>query len=199
MLLSKKYSVRLLLTNVCMVLAMILCLTFELSGNSSSPENPVAQENPVGIYVDKLILPEGSDVINKCKYCGRFLKIGGIHKDAEKTVENQLREGFDERKIVYEWGKKNNRYLHVYIYRFEERRGGNFAVEKPAGVGFHMHLFEDNTIKRIFVFDEDQRPLLENIFNIGKFLRRGGKWITVDVLSQEGMEKGLDALSEDLK
>jgi hypothetical protein len=30
-------------------------------------------------------------------------------------------------------------------------------------------------------------------------LRRGGKWITADVLSREGVEKALNALEEELR
>jgi len=59
-----------------------------------------------------------------------------------------------------------------------------------------MHLFENNTLKQIFVFDENQQALTENLLGIGKFFKRGGKWITAEALSKEGVEKGLDALVE---
>jgi hypothetical protein len=169
-----------------------------LQEKSSAQENAPSQSSPIGVYVERLT-QEGTDTVDKCKYCGRFFKIGDIHRDAETVIDVQVKMGLDERNILYENGRDQERYLHVYIYKFEERRGGNFSVEKPAGAGFHMHLFDRGTIKRIFVFDEDQRPLLENIFNIGKFLRRGMKWITVDKLSEEGVEKGLDSLAEDLR
>jgi hypothetical protein len=159
----------------------------------------LAQESPIGVFVEKMAIDKETRIIDKCKYCGRFIKVGKIHSDADKIIGNQLGEELDSRKIQYEWGKKKNKYLHVYIYRFEERKGGNFAVEKPAGVGFHMHVIENDSIKHIFVFDEDQRPLSENVLNIGKFFRRGGKWVTVDVLSQEGIEKGLNSLADDLQ
>jgi hypothetical protein len=113
-------------------------------------------------------------------------------------VGKQLEEGLYARKIKFSGGKESDRYIHVYIYRFEERKGGSYSVEKPAGVGFHMHLFENNTLKQIFVFDEDQQALTENLFGIGKFFRRGGKWITAEKLSEEGVEKGLDVLVEDV-
>lgn len=158
-----------------------------------------AQENPIGIFVEKLAIDKETRKIEKCKYCGKFIKFGKIHTDANIVVGNQIGEELDYRKIQYEWGRGKNKYLHVYIYRFEERKGGNFAVEKPAGVGFHMHVIENGIIKHIFVFDEDQRPLSENVLDVGKFLKRGGKWITVDVLSREGIEKGLDLLADDLK
>jgi hypothetical protein len=158
-----------------------------------------AQENPIGIFVEKMAIDKETRKIDKCRYCGKFIKIGKIHTDADIIVGNQIGAELDYRKIQYEWGKDKKKYLHVYIYRFEERKGSDFAVEKPAGVGFHIHLFENDSIKRIFVFDEDQRSLSENVLDIGKFLKRGAKWVTMDVLSQEGIEKGLDLFSDDLK
>jgi hypothetical protein len=172
---------------------MMVCLAILYAGSL------FANEDLPGVFVEKLAMDKETKKIDQCKYCGKFIKVGKIHTDADKIVGNQLGEELDLRKIQYEWGKKKNKYLHVYIYRFEERKGGNFAVEKPAGIGFHMHVIENDSIKRIFVYDEDQRPLSENVLNIGKFLKRGGKWVTVDVLSQEGIEKGLDLLADDLK
>ncbi|MCX5817763.1 MAG: hypothetical protein NTX75_16240 [Proteobacteria bacterium] len=148
----------------------------------------------IGISIEKVESTEG---IDRCKYCGRFIKNGNVHRDALAIVGKQLEEGLYARKIKFSGGKESDRYIHVYIYRFEERKGGNYSVEKPAGVGFHMHLFENNTLKQIFVFDEDQQALTENLFGIGKFFKRGGKWITAEALSKEGVEKGLDALVED--
>ncbi len=158
-----------------------------------------SQENPIGVFVETMKINEDTRKIDRCKYCGKFIKAGTIHSDAETIIGNQIGEELDYRNIQYEWGREGDKYLHVYIYRFEERRGGNFAVEKPAGVGFHVHLIEKGNTKNIFVFDEDQHSLSENILDIGKFLRRGGKWITADVLSREGVEKALNALEEELR
>ena len=49
------------------------------------------------------------------------------------------------------------------------------------------------------IFDETQQPLSENVFRLGTFLKRGGKWITVDQLAQEGVEKVVDDLEKDLQ
>jgi hypothetical protein len=149
----------------------------------------------IGISVEKV---ESNEGIGRCKYCGRFIKNGNVHRDALIIVGKQLEEGLYARKIKFSGGKERDQYINVYIYRFEERKGGNYSVEKPAGVGFHMHLFENNTLKQVFIFDEDQQALTDNLLGIGKFFKRGGKWITVEKLSEEGIEKGLDALMEDV-
>jgi hypothetical protein len=184
-----KYLIIALLTAL---LGLISCST----GRDFAQEN-ASQTSPIGVYTETLTR-EGPDLMEKCKYCGRFIKVGAIHRDAAAVVDVQVKMGLDERHIAYENGRDQEQYLHVYIYKFEERRGGNFSVEKPAGAGFHMHFYDRGAIKNVFVFDEDQRPLLENIFNIGKFLRRGMKWITVEKLSEEGVEKGLDWAAEEL-
>lgn len=148
----------------------------------------------IGVSIEKA---ESAESIDRCEYCGRFIKKGNVHRDALVIMGKQIEEGLYTKKINVSGGKESNQYIHVYIYRFEERKGGNYSVEKPAGVGFHMHLFENNNIKQIFVFDEDQQALSDNLFGIGKFFRRGGKWITAEALSEEGVEKGLDTLVED--
>ena len=194
MALSNKYSFTYVIIGFLAALSGLISCT---AGQDFVQKDRPSPASPIGVYTETLIR-ESSDTIEKCKYCGRLIKIGDIHRDAATVVDVQVKMGLDERNIPYEGGREQVKYLHVYIYRFEERRGGNFSVEKPAGAGFHMHLFDHGTIKRIFVFDEDQGPLLENIFNIGKFFRRGMKWITVDKLSEEGVESGLDWLAEGL-
>jgi hypothetical protein len=72
-------------------------------------------------------------------------------------------------------------------------------VDRPASVGFHLHLYDQQGLAKIFIFDETQQPLFDNILKLGTFLRRGMKWITADQLAEEGIEKGIKALQEDLK
>ncbi len=145
------------------------------------------------VYVERVDNPD----IDKCKYCGRRIKVRGIHKDAEVIIKRQIKEKFTEKGMGYGEGKEKKTYISVLIYKFIERKGGNFAVEKPAGVGFHMHLMEDNAVQQVFVFDEDQQALSENVLNLGKFLRRGGRWVTADELSAEGIDAGLYYLLEE--
>ena len=87
----------------------------------------------------------------------------------------------------------------MFIYRFQEREGGNFSVVRPASVGFHVHLYEGDKLSGVFVFDETQQPLSDNIFRFFTFLRRGAKWITAGELAREGIHKAIDALGNDLE
>jgi hypothetical protein len=149
----------------------------------------------VGVVVERMESKEGS-IVDACRYCGKYMKVGSIHSNAEKIVKGQLQLAISERGFGYKDGKEKQPYINVMIFRFQERRGGNFAVETPAGVGLHMHLIEGSIVGRTFVFDEDQQALSQNVLGIGKFFRRGGKWITVDKLAEEGIGKGTDYLLE---
>ena len=152
----------------------------------------------VGIVVEKVESKE-NERIDTCGYCGKYINRGNIHSDAEKIVREKLQQALTQRGVGYRDGKEKQPYISVLIYRFQERKGGNFAVDKPAGVGFHMHLIEGTVVGRTFVFNEDQKPLSQDMLHIGKFFSRGGKWITVDKLAEEGINKGADYLLEILQ
>lgn len=99
------------------------------------------------------------------------------------------------KKYLIELGKELKRdYLLVgYIFRFEERRGSSVGVERPASVGFGLHLFRIKDGSEVWKgrMDETQRPLSENILKIGSFLRRGARWLTAEELAAVGLEEVL--------
>jgi hypothetical protein len=100
--------------------------------------------------------------------------------------------------IVYTQEEGQTRHLHILVYRYQERQGGNFSVNRPASAGFHTHLFEGKVLVQTVVFDETQQALSENVLRLPAFIRRGGKWITVGELSREGVQKAIDAFGEAL-
>ncbi len=129
----------------------------------------------------------------RCPVCGRAITPGIIHTDAPAVVKEKLKTALTDRDVGYFDGiKKGQPYIHILIYRFEERKGGNFAVEKPASVAFHMHLMKDGALGRVFEYSEEQKALMQNVLTMGKFLKRGGKWVTADELAEEGINAGLD-------
>ena len=83
-----------------------------------------------------------------------------------------------------------------YLFRFEERVGSSIGVEKPASVGFDVHLFRIKDGAEVWKggVDETQRPLSENLLQIGSFLRRKASWLTAEELSGVGMEELLKRL-----
>ena len=157
---------------------------------------PGLAKDPVGLLVERV---EGGPGVDRCRYCSRTIRPGRVHRQAETAIEDMLKDKMREKGIPYTEGKEYTRYVHVYVYRYEERIGGNFGAERPASVGFHMHLMEGNMALRVYEFDEVQRSLSENLFDFGKFIRRGARWITAAQLAGEGIDSGLNYIKEVLE
>lgn len=152
---------------------------------------------PWGIYVERV---EDAEGLERCRVCGRIIGIGSMHMDAEVIVETHLKNALNDMGIEYIDHKGTGRYIHILIYKFTERKGGNLAVEKPASIGLHIHLIEKNNVfKRVYVFEETQQALSQNVLNIRKFLRRRARWLTVSELTEEGIYTGIQKLQGDLK
>ena len=79
--------------------------------------------------------------------------------------------------------------LFGYIYRYRERKGYYYSVEKPASVAFDVHLIRasDGLIVWRGAFDKTQMSLMENLFQLSSFFRWGLKWITARELAEEGV------------
>jgi hypothetical protein len=80
-----------------------------------------------------------------------------------------------------------------FLYRFEQRVGSSIGVDKPASVGFDVHLIRLKDGKAVWTgkFDETQRPLSENLLKMGSFMRRKASWLTAEELSSVGMDEML--------
>ncbi len=80
-----------------------------------------------------------------------------------------------------------------YLFRFEERIGSPLGAEKPASVGYHIHLFRIRDGKEVWQskFDETQQALSENLLQLGSFLRRKANWLTAQELASVGMDEAL--------
>jgi peptidoglycan-synthase activator LpoB len=88
---------------------------------------------------------------------------------------------------------------NIFVYR--EREGTELSVVSPASVAFDVQLLNtaDGGIIWETYFTETQKPLLENVGEVGKFIKRKGKWVTADELAKEGVEEIADKLSKFLE
>jgi hypothetical protein len=114
--------------------------------------------------------------------------------------EDELREipevpplglGEDKRGFFVALGKKQEveGIMLGQVWRFRERRGSDFAVERAASVAFSLTLFSARDGLPVWkgVFDETQKSLLENLLAFSSFQGRGGRWTTARELASEGM------------
>ncbi|KIX13414.1 hypothetical protein [Dethiosulfatarculus sandiegensis] len=85
---------------------------------------------------------------------------------------------------------KTDAALVGHLYRFSPRVGGELSAEKPASVAFDLTLvrIKDGQIIWKNSFDETQKSLTENIFNLGEYLDRGIRWYTAEELAGYGMD-----------
>lgn len=74
--------------------------------------------------------------------------------------------------------------IHAWI----EREDGN-----PAAVSMDIFLLDINNRAMLSRsrYDEKQRALLDNLFDVGKFIERGGRWVGAATLAKEGMFKAV--------
>jgi hypothetical protein len=156
----------------------------------------VAVAHAVDISVERL----ADEKVYICPRCQKPIRADHVAENAELLLSDALKANLGARRIPVTEGKgKDVSRLSIFVYRFQERKGSNIAVDKPASVGFHAHLYRRDTLIKTAVFDETQEPLSENVFKLGTFLRRGAKWITVEELCREGMERAVDQLQNDLE
>ena len=96
-------------------------------------------------------------------------------------------------KIIQEVGKTfgANAVLIGHIYRWREREGADYAINRPASVAFDLHLVRpaDGAILWRGRFDKTQRSLSENLFDLTTFMEGGGRWMTADKLAMCGLKK----------
>jgi hypothetical protein len=83
--------------------------------------------------------------------------------------------------------------LTGYIYRWREREGTDYAVNRPASVAFDLHLISpaEGTMLWKAKFDKTQRSLSENVFDMSIFIKSKGRWMTVEKLATLGLQKML--------
>lgn len=95
--------------------------------------------------------------------------------------------------VLLKLGKKLNAdYMMAgNVWRYINRVGTSFSVEKPASVAFAVYLVDIKTGDLIWSdrYDETQQALTENLFNAKDFFKQGAKWLTADELAKFGMNK----------
>ncbi|WP_456386646.1 hypothetical protein [Desulfolithobacter sp.] len=112
-----------------------------------------------------------------------------------------LGEGLEagEQALVSEAGKRFgcNAVLEVFLERYQERVGGEYAVQQPASVAFSYRLVgvDSGEVLCRGTFDEVQQSVAENIFAFGKARQRGFTWVTAGELLREGLREKFSGCS----
>lgn len=114
-------------------------------------------------------------------------RVGGIYK---RVSSNSFRATLPQ--VMKEVGEELNADGIVvgYLYRYRERLGYDYSVEKPASVFFEVHLFrvQDGALVWKGIFNKTQSSLMENVLGVSYFIKDKGRWLTAKELAMEGME-----------
>ncbi len=80
-----------------------------------------------------------------------------------------------------------------FVYRFRDRVGTDYGVKTPASVAFDLHLVQVPTGRLLWsaAVDESQRSLTEDLFQVGKFIQRKGRWITAPQMARTALQEAL--------
>ena len=83
-----------------------------------------------------------------------------------------------------------------YVYVFRDRDGSDYSVDLPASVTFHMDMIQVKGGQVVWSghFNETQRSLSEDLFQLGNFIRRKGRWVSAEDLAVYGLEQILKTL-----
>ncbi|HEY1266942.1 MAG TPA: hypothetical protein VGH16_06775 [Candidatus Binatia bacterium] len=84
------------------------------------------------------------------------------------------------------------------LIRFHEREGESIGAMSPASVAFALEVWDVKRGDTIWTarFDETQKPLNENLLNLGQVASRGVRWLKAEELSLEGVKKAVSQLHQ---
>lgn len=82
------------------------------------------------------------------------------------------------------------------VFEWRERKGGEWGTDEPAKVVFDLYLLDVQNKKLLdrFHYEQEQKSLTQDLLGFGRFIRRGGKWVSAEALAREGIKQGLEDL-----
>jgi hypothetical protein len=84
-----------------------------------------------------------------------------------------------------------NTVLETTLRRYRDRIGGELTAQEPASVAFAYRLIAipDGTVLCSGAFDEVQKSIMENLYNLKSATERGFSWVTAEQLLKEGLQE----------
>jgi hypothetical protein len=81
-----------------------------------------------------------------------------------------------------------------YVYRMQEREGGEYSAVRPASVAFDIYFIDikKGTVSWSGSYDKTQKSLSENLLDFKSFLKFKGKWADVESLALAGLKELVD-------
>jgi len=171
----------------------ILVLPFEVCSENGRSFFYCPVREVISGYVEPSARETMNNLLKKIlsNYASYYNFVFLSQNEFENIISQILEETNDPAEIVKELSKKTNTQAVLYgrIYRFRERKGSSFSIVEPASVAFAIVLYDGNKGGILWMeeFDETQKPLSENVFNIKLYGRV--KWLTAEELAERGLMK----------
>lgn len=171
----------------------VLVLPFEICSENGESFFYCPAREVISGYVEPSAREIMDKLLNKMllNYSSYYNFVFLSQNEFENIVSQILEETQNPIEIVKELSKKTNTQAILYgrIYRFIERKGSSFSIIEPASVAFALVLYDGNTGGILWMeeFDETQKPLGENVFNIKLYGKL--KWLTAEELAERGLLK----------
>ena len=173
----------------------VLVLPFEICSENNQSFFYCPARNIISGYIE----PDARETMNKLlknelhKYSSYYNFVFLSQNEFENIISQILEETQNPIEIIKKLSQKTNTQGILYgrIYKFRERKGSSFSVVEPASVAFVLTLYDGKTGKILWMeeFDETQKPLSENVFNIKLYGKL--KWLTAEELAERGLIKVL--------
>lgn len=100
-------------------------------------------------------------------------------------------------KVVTELGRKVDAQgvLVGLVYRFRDRQGSAYSVDRPASVAFDVAMVRvsDGAVLWKNSFDQTQKPLSSDLFNLPQYLRHGIKWYSAEQYARIGLSQLMES------
>jgi hypothetical protein len=167
--------------------------------SKANPEDTIDQLIPRSIAGQKDLTAESAENVVESLFLAKLGESKNIEIIPVEQVESVCRQitreciSVKETNLIQKLGNelRADAILVGYVYRYQERVGTPYGVEKPASVAFELQLIDVQEGSRRWkaTFDKTQRSLTENLFNFRSFVKGKGRWLTVRELAEEGVEQ----------
>ncbi len=87
-----------------------------------------------------------------------------------------------------------------FLYAFRERQGSALSAKSPAYVAFELVLVSVKSGRLLWQpkFIERQEPLNQNLFELGKFMQRKGRWVTAREMATQALKEMLQTYPDSI-
>jgi hypothetical protein len=77
------------------------------------------------------------------------------------------------------------------VFRYQNRKGSSYGVQTPASVSLDLHLLrvKDGAVVWKPQYNQTQKSLSEDLFQLGEVSRRGLRWLTAEELAKSGLDE----------